>query len=207
MTPQYQIDPVTKKPVRHFGDKSILTVYVKHYNGRKKVVFMGTGDRAKEVIDHYNGLDIYLNDTKYLYHRMIDGVLDSEQKVLMQVGDKPNTRMETRLQSGRKKINYKFRDLSAVKHVPITIADGIDYYVNKDIIINAQTMTKTRLVSILFAEFLELTDEAKLNFLARGDLLLEQHKLACGGVSDERLQKQIASIRLRGEVQDGEDLL
>ena len=65
-------------------------------------------------------------------------------------------------------------------------------------------MNKTRLISILMADFLSMPENEQLDFLARADLLLEKHKLDSGGVSRERLIKAIKSDQ--ANIKDG-DLL
>ena len=183
----HQVDPLTGKIIQHFGDKSIFTMYVKRYNGRKKVAFMGTGDQLPAVLDYYNSYAIFLNDRKYLYHRLSDDPVETETKVLM-----TNGKGEMRLDKsppGRKKIEYDSGELSAMKNIPKSILKGLDQFVGRGYIINSQMMTKTRLVCILLAEFLEMGDEAQVKSLTAGDLLLERHKLLCGGIDPERIQK------------------
>jgi hypothetical protein len=93
--------------------------------------------------------------------------------------------------------------MSAIKHVPVSITKGLDELINREYVINSQVMTKSRLIMILLAELLALPEEDRLKYLARGDLLLERHKLGCGGITPERIEKQNALAALN----PGEDLL
>lgn len=183
----HQVDPKTGKVIQHFGEKSIFTMYVKRYNGRKKVTFMGSGDQLPEVLEFYNAYAIFLNDRKYLYHRLTDDPVDSETKVLSENG-KGETRLE-KAPPGRKRIDYDSGELSAMKNIPKTLLKALDAFVGKGYVINSQVMTKTRLICILLSEFLELDETTKLRELTSGDLLLERHKLMCGGINPERVQK------------------
>lgn len=183
----HQVDPKTGKVIQHFGEKSVFTMYVKRYNGRKKVAFMGTGDQLPAVLDYYHQYPVFLNDRKYLYHRLTDDPVDSETKVLMENG-KGEMRLDKAL-PGRKRIDYDSGELSAMKNIPKTLLKGLDAFVGKGYVINSQVMTKTRLVCILLSEFLEMGDEARVKMLTSGDLLLERHKLLCGGIDPERVQK------------------
>lgn len=193
---QSQMDPVSGKLINHFGERSVFTVYVKRHNGRKITVHMAPGTHIKEVLDFYHNYAIYQNDRKYLYHRMSDEALDKETKVLMENG---KGKMNMPKSAGRKSIDYQHGEMSAIKHVPKSILKGLDEFINKHYVINSQMMTKSRLIMILLAEVLEMPEEARLEFLARGDLLLERHKLGCGGITPERIEKQNAHIAAVGE--------
>jgi hypothetical protein len=197
---QHQLEPKSGKIITHFGNRSVFIVYVKRHNGRKIIVHMGTGDQLKEVLDFYNSYEIYRHDRKYLCHRMDDEPLEKETKVLMENG-RGDTHIPT--QAGRKRIDYKFSEMSAIKHVPVSITKGLDELINREYVINSQVMTKSRLIMILLAELLALPEEDRLKYLARGDLLLERHKLGCGGITPERIEKQNALAALN----PGEDLL
>lgn len=200
-TAYQQLDPKTGKIITHYGAKSIFTVYVKRYNGRKIVVLMGDGNQIKDILNFYNEYKVYRHDRKYLHHRLVDAPIESDEKVLMENG-KGESRI-ARNTPGRKRIDYKHGELSALKNIPITILKALDAFCNKGYVINAQVMTKTRLVSILLAQFLEQEEKKKLDYLTRGDLLLEKHKLSCGGLSEDRLDK----ANKLTEEELGEDLL
>lgn len=164
---------------------------------------MGTGEQIKEILEFYNHYQVYQNDRKYLYHRMEDEPLEKETKILMENGLGKSSKPRS---PGRTTINYKYLEMSAIKHVPTSIVKGLDEFVNKHYAINAQVMTKSRLVMILLAEFLGMPEKERLTFLARGDLLLERHKLGCGGLTPERIQKQNAHVAMIPPTGD-EDLL
>jgi hypothetical protein len=183
----HQVDPKTGKVIQHFGEKSVFIMYVKRHNGRKVVAFMGSGTQLPAVLDFYNEYRVYANDRKYLFHRMTDETADQEIKILMENG-KGTMRLE-RNQAGRKKIDYDSGELSAMKNIPKSILAGLDEFAKKGYVINSQVMTKTRLICILLSEFLEMGDEARVKMLTSGDLLLERHKLLCGGIDPERIQK------------------
>lgn len=195
------IDPKTKKQIKHFGKRSQFTVYVRRNNGRKITVFMGYGDQIREVLDFYNNYKIFNNDRKYLYHRLDTQLKEQEEKVLMENGY-GETRL-SRNQPGRKRIDYKFGEMASIKHIPITILVSLDDFINKGYVINSQVMFKSKLIMILLSEFLELGESEKLELLARGDLLLERHKLACGGFTSERVQKEQTHL----DMIEGGDLL
>lgn len=183
----HQVDPKTGKVITHYGPRSVFIMYVKRHNGRKIIAFMGSGDHLPAVLDYYNNYAIFANDRKYLFHRMTDEIADQETKVLMENGQ-GESRLD-RNQPGRKKIDYEAGEMSAMKNIPKSLLAGLDEFTRKGYVINAQVMTKTRLICILLAEFLEMADEARVRELTSGDLLLERHKLLCGGIDPERLQK------------------
>jgi hypothetical protein len=195
---QRQIDPKSGKLITHYGEHSVFTMYVKRHNGRKITVAMSDGNQLKDLLQTYHAYKVYKNDRKYLYHRLVDEPRDQEVKVLMENG-KGDMRLERNVTAGRKRIDFKAGELSAIKNIPVTILSELDVFINKGYVINSQVITKTRLISILFAEFLELTEDQKLESLARGDLLLERHKLACGGFTAERVQKEQAHKDITGE--------
>lgn len=175
---KYQIDPVTKKSIAHYGDMSIFTVYVKRFNGRKVSTFMASGTELAQVLEYYNSLKVYEHDRKYLYHRVADAPKETEEKVLMDAGSGKRPRMD----AGQKRIQYRTQDLSPIKNVPSTLVKGVYHFAEKNFEINGTKLTKVRLISILMASFLELKDEkTKIDFLTRGDLSLEKHKMMSGG--------------------------
>jgi hypothetical protein len=184
---QTMVDVPSGKIISHYGESSVFVVYVKRHNGLKKIVFMGNGNQLPDVLDFYHSYAVYMNDRKYLCHRLLMQRPDEEMKVLMQNG-KGEMRLN-RNQPGRKRVDYQVGELSAMHNIPQSIISGLDTFAKKGNIINSQHLTKTRLISILLAVFLEKSETEKLKFLAAGDLALEKQKLLCGGFDIERSQK------------------
>lgn len=196
---QTTADPKTGKIIQHFGEDTQFTMYTKRYNGKRIVAYMATGTYVKDVLEFYNNYKIYKNDRKYLYQRRIDEAMDTEVKVLSEIGDGKN-KMPCNV--GRKPIPYKTGFLAAQK-LPISLTTGMSDFVNKQYVINSYILTKSQLVGILLADFLNKTEIERVAFITRGDLLLERHKLACGGVSVDRIEKVNALL----EESDESDLL
>lgn len=187
-------DPKTQKFIQHFGNKSIFTVYVRRYNGRMMTLFIGDGDDLVKVLSFYNNYRIYKHDIKYLCHRIIDEPKDTEVKILRESASMTTKFNSKKLSKGpgRTGHNYKVGVISMIQNVPITIVEGLEAAYRQGFPINSTVMTKSRLICILISEFLEMTDKQRKSYLDKGDLLLERHKMASGGLTEERVEKEQA---------------
>lgn len=184
---QHTLDPKSGKIITHYGPDSLFTVYIKKYNGRKIVLYMGNGTQINDILNFYNAQAVYTNDKKYLYHRKANEPLNTEEKVLMENGKGQNTLNREDRQVGRKKVPYQHGEISAMGHIPKSLLADLKKFNEKVYTINGTRMNKTRLISILIAEFLEKPELEKIEYLTRMDLLLEKHKLMSGGVNPKRI--------------------
>lgn len=185
------LDHKTQKIIPHYGNDSIFVVYVKRHNSKKVPLFMGNGYELKMLLDKYNMVEVYKTDRKYLTHRLISEMPEEARKILMENG---NGKMRLHLgQRGRKKIDYKTASIALIQNLPASIPAALTKFLSKGLEINSSHLSKTRLIGLILADFLEKSEEDRVKMLSRADVYFERHKQNCGGEQGitEKIQKAV----------------
>lgn len=188
MSGQY-LDPSTKKIIYHYNDKSVFTVYVRHRNGPRRVVFSGSGYDVEKVLEVYNFYKLTPGDFKYLYHRLVDEKLDEEVRLLSKSAPEGTRKHMEGIIVGRKKIQYQSKSLPPINSVPISLMTEFNHILSKPLSINKVTLSKTRCIAILMAHLVSLNEVDRIKLLTEADLKLEKHKLGSGGTTEARVEK------------------
>lgn len=199
---QTVLDHKTQKVIPHYGDKSVFVVCVKRHNTKKKPVFMGNGFELNVLLTKYHEIEVFKSDRKYLTHRFVEETPEEARNILMENGQgKMRLHMGHR---GRKKIEYKTSSIALIQNIPASIPAGISKFLSKGIEINSSLLTKTRLMGIILADFLERSEEERVKMLSKADLYYEKHKYNCGGEEGivEKIEKKVMTLEAKEEEED-----
>jgi len=178
------VDKNTLKPIEYF-EESIFVIYTKGGYHKKRALRFFTSDKIIDALEFFYGLEVPVNQRKYLMIHHRDHLAENEGKMIYNMkGYYPNAK-ELKLKLGRHMVSYRYKATLNLVKTPESIAKKLALVDFSKLPVKHEKWSKTKLIYCLLSYFFSLNDAEKHELMDKAFRLYTSEKLQSGGKERE----------------------